>query len=163
MVGFPVAETVKILPARQETQVRSMGQEDLWRRERNPLQCSCLENPMDREAWRAIVHAVNKEPDTTEWLTVSLFFLIKLLLLSSSLSPVFSFLSFLLIVYCKLLLLSWSFSPVFSFLFFTPPIVFSSSSSSFLVCFSFCISLLLPFVLYFLSVFPICPKTLLAH
>ena len=22
----------------------------------NPLQCSCLENPMDREAWRATVH-----------------------------------------------------------------------------------------------------------
>ena len=24
----------------------------------NPLQCSCLENPMDREAWRATVHRV---------------------------------------------------------------------------------------------------------
>ena len=24
----------------------------------NPLQNSCLENPMDREAWRAIVHRV---------------------------------------------------------------------------------------------------------
>ena len=24
----------------------------------NPLQCSCLENPMDREAWWAIVHGV---------------------------------------------------------------------------------------------------------
>ena len=24
----------------------------------NPLQCSCLENPMDRGAWRAIVHGV---------------------------------------------------------------------------------------------------------
>ena len=23
----------------------------------NPLQCSCLENPMDREAWRATVHS----------------------------------------------------------------------------------------------------------
>ena len=22
----------------------------------NPLQCSCLENPLDRAAWRAIVH-----------------------------------------------------------------------------------------------------------
>ena len=22
----------------------------------NPLQCSCLENPMDREAWQATVH-----------------------------------------------------------------------------------------------------------
>ena len=26
----------------------------------NPLQCSCLENPMDREAWRAAVHGVAK-------------------------------------------------------------------------------------------------------
>ena len=24
----------------------------------NPLQCSCLENPLDRGAWRAIVHRV---------------------------------------------------------------------------------------------------------
>ena len=26
----------------------------------NPLQCSCLENPMDRRAWWAIVHGVTK-------------------------------------------------------------------------------------------------------
>ena len=26
----------------------------------NPLQCSCLENPMDRGAWRAIVPGVAK-------------------------------------------------------------------------------------------------------
>ena len=26
----------------------------------NPLQYSCLENPMDREAWRAIVHRTTK-------------------------------------------------------------------------------------------------------
>ena len=26
----------------------------------NPLQDSCLENPMDRRAWRAIVHGVEK-------------------------------------------------------------------------------------------------------
>ena len=32
----------------------------------NPLQYSCLENPMDRGAWRATVHAVTKELDTTE-------------------------------------------------------------------------------------------------
>ena len=30
----------------------------------NPLQYSCLENPMDRGAWRAAVHRVAKEPDT---------------------------------------------------------------------------------------------------
>ena len=28
----------------------------------NPLQCSCLKNPMDRGAWWAIVHGVAKDP-----------------------------------------------------------------------------------------------------
>ena len=32
----------------------------------NPLQCSCLENPMDRRAWRATVHRGRKESDRTE-------------------------------------------------------------------------------------------------
>ena len=31
----------------------------------NPLWCSCLENPMDRGTWRAIVRGV-AELDTTE-------------------------------------------------------------------------------------------------
>ena len=31
----------------------------------NPLQCSYLENPLDRGAWRATVHKVT-ESDTTE-------------------------------------------------------------------------------------------------
>ena len=26
----------------------------------NPLQCSCLENPTDREAWQTTVHRVKK-------------------------------------------------------------------------------------------------------
>ena len=30
-----------------------------------PLQYSCLENPMDRGAWWAIVHGVTKESDLT--------------------------------------------------------------------------------------------------
>ena len=34
----------------------------------NPLQYSCLENPMDGEAWWATVHGVAKESDTTEQL-----------------------------------------------------------------------------------------------
>ena len=29
----------------------------------NPLQCSCLENPMDRGAWKAAVHGVTKSSD----------------------------------------------------------------------------------------------------
>ena len=32
----------------------------------NPLQYSSLENPMDREAWQATVHEVEKESDMTE-------------------------------------------------------------------------------------------------
>ena len=31
----------------------------------NSFQYSCLGNPMDREAWQAIVHGVRKEKDTT--------------------------------------------------------------------------------------------------
>ena len=31
----------------------------------NPLQDSCLGNPMDRGAWQAIVHGVTEESDTT--------------------------------------------------------------------------------------------------
>ena len=52
-----VAQTVKTLPAMQETQVHSLGWED---REKDgyPFQYSCLENSMDRGAWRATVHGV---------------------------------------------------------------------------------------------------------
>ena len=39
---------------------RSPGEEN-----GNPLQYSCLGNPMDRGAWQAIVHGVTKELDTT--------------------------------------------------------------------------------------------------
>ena len=31
----------------------------------NPLQYSCLENPMDRGAWRATVHGIAKASDVT--------------------------------------------------------------------------------------------------
>ena len=39
---------------------RSPGEEN-----GNPLQYSCLGNPMDRGAWQATVHGVTKELDTT--------------------------------------------------------------------------------------------------
>ena len=35
----------------------------------SPLQHSCLENPMDREAWQAPVHGVAKESDLSEGLS----------------------------------------------------------------------------------------------
>ena len=46
----------------QEMQVQSLGQEDSpGEGNGNPLQYSCLENPMDRGAWWAVVHGVAKE------------------------------------------------------------------------------------------------------
>ena len=41
----------------------------------NPLQYSCLENPMDRGVWWATVHGVSKESDMTERLTFHLYFI----------------------------------------------------------------------------------------
>ena len=45
----------------QETWVRSLGREDPpGGRNGNPLQYSCLENPVDRGAWWAKVHVVTQ-------------------------------------------------------------------------------------------------------
>ena len=41
----------------------------------NPLQCSCLENPMDREAWWAMVHGVAKSRTRLKRLTTHAIFL----------------------------------------------------------------------------------------
>ena len=62
--GFPSGSVVKNLPAMQEMQerwVQSLGGEDSpGGGNDNPLQYSCLENPMDREAWWITVHRVAK-------------------------------------------------------------------------------------------------------
>ena len=56
-----VAQTIKNLPAMQETQIRSLGCEDSPEvGSGNPLQYSGLENSMDRGAWLAKVHGVAK-------------------------------------------------------------------------------------------------------
>ena len=56
-----MAETVKNLPAIQETQVRSLHWEKSPGEENgHPLQYFCLENPMDRGPWWATVHWVIK-------------------------------------------------------------------------------------------------------
>ena len=50
-----MAQTVKRLPAMWETRVRFLGHENPLEKEMaihsNPLQHSCLENPMDGRAW----------------------------------------------------------------------------------------------------------------
>ena len=56
-LDFPVAQTITNLPAMRETPGlgRSPGEGN-----GNPLQHSCLGNPMDRGAWWAKVHGVTK-------------------------------------------------------------------------------------------------------
>ena len=64
--GFPGGSVVKNLPANAGDvgsipgSGRSPGEGN-----GNPLQYSCLENPMDRGAWQATVHGVAKELDMT--------------------------------------------------------------------------------------------------
>ena len=53
-----MAQAVKNLPPMQETQFRSLGQEDPFSRQ--PIRYSCLGNPMDRGGWWATVHGVAK-------------------------------------------------------------------------------------------------------
>jgi len=56
--AFLVAQMVKNLPEMQETWVWSLGWEDPL--EKEMANYSCLENSMDRGAWRATVHGVTK-------------------------------------------------------------------------------------------------------
>ena len=60
-VGFPCGSVVKNLPAnaRDAGSNPGSGRFSLGGHG-NPLQCSCLRNLMDREAWRAIVHRLQK-------------------------------------------------------------------------------------------------------
>ena len=56
-----VAQTVKNLPAMQETRVQPLVQEESPGEGNSyPLQDSCLENPMDGGAWWATVHGVTQ-------------------------------------------------------------------------------------------------------
>ena len=60
----------------------------------NPLQYSCLENPMERGAWQATVHGVSKSQTQLKWLSVHR--LVRQLSLSSSLSPFTNIFGYLL-------------------------------------------------------------------
>ena len=57
---FPMAQMVKNLPAKQDTWLRSLRWEDPLEKDVATLQCSRLENPMDRGAWCATVRGVAK-------------------------------------------------------------------------------------------------------
>ena len=58
--GATGGSVARNLLAVQPTQVQSLGQEDPLEEAWQPLQYSCLESPMDREAWWATVHRVRK-------------------------------------------------------------------------------------------------------
>ena len=62
-----MAQMVKCLPTMQETGVRSLGWEDPLEKEK-ATHSSILawRIPVDRGAWQATVHGVEKELDTTE-------------------------------------------------------------------------------------------------
>ena len=65
--GFPGGSAVKHLPANagDAGSIPKLGRSP-GEGNNNPLQYSCLGNPMDRGAWRATVHQVTKESNTTE-------------------------------------------------------------------------------------------------
>ena len=52
-----------------ETRVWTLGREDPLERCGNPLQYSCLENAMERGAWRATVHRVAQSQTQLKWLS----------------------------------------------------------------------------------------------
>ena len=71
---------IKNPPAMQE--MSKMGSIPGWGRSPgggngNPLEYSCLGNPMDREAWWATVRGVEKESDMTEYTHTPLTTLVK--------------------------------------------------------------------------------------
>ena len=62
-----MAQSVKSLPVMQETGLRSLVGKIPWRRECNPLQYSCLENPMDRGTWW--LQSVGSQRVRHDWVT----------------------------------------------------------------------------------------------
>ena len=57
---------IKNLSVMQEAGGRPFGWDNPREGSPDPLQCSCLENPMDRGAWQAPAHRGAYEWDTTE-------------------------------------------------------------------------------------------------
>ena len=68
-MGFPGGSVVKNLPANAGDMGLIPGSRRSPEEENgNPLQYSCLEDPVDRGAWWVTVHGVAKESDMTEGL-----------------------------------------------------------------------------------------------
>jgi len=64
--GLPCGLVVKNRPAKAGDSGSILGLGKSPGKENgNPLHYSCLGNPMDRGVWRAIVHGVSKESDST--------------------------------------------------------------------------------------------------
>ena len=73
ILASQVALVVKNLPVK-EADLRDVGllpglERSSGEGNGNPLQYSCLQDPMDRGAWRATIHGIAKS-DTTEQLTL---------------------------------------------------------------------------------------------
>ena len=67
IVFYNKTQTVKHLPTMQETWVQTLGSgRSSGEGNGNPLQYSCLENPMDEGAWKAAVYGVTKSLTLTE-------------------------------------------------------------------------------------------------
>ena len=61
-LGFPGGSVVKNSPAMQEAQethIRSLGQGDPLE-DSIAMECSCLENPVERGAWGSTVHRLQR-------------------------------------------------------------------------------------------------------
>ena len=73
--GFPGRSVVEDLPANavDEGSISGLGRAP-GDGNGNPLQYSCLGNPMDRGAWRATVHRVAKSWTPLKWLSMQMSF-----------------------------------------------------------------------------------------
>ena len=68
-MGFPGGSVVKKVPANAGDMgsIPGLGRSP-EEGNGNPLQYSCLRNPIDRAAWWATVHGIRRESDMTEQL-----------------------------------------------------------------------------------------------
>ena len=71
-ISMGASQVAQNPPATPETWVWSLGWEDALEKEGhgNPLQYSCLENPVDRGAWQATVHKVTKSQTWLKQLSI---------------------------------------------------------------------------------------------